>query len=303
MRDESDKRPDVRVARLAATEWSVLSLDDLRRCGLSEDMVSRRVVRGQLHRVHQGIYAVGHSNIPLEGRFLAAVKACGAGAVLSHFAAAALWAMVDWDERHIDVTVDDTTPRTHAGVRIHRTWYLEATDVRRHRGVPVTSPARTALDVCSLLPERGARRAIRKALSGGLLGTRQLIGILGGQAKRPGAARLRRIIAAGAVPTRSELEDVVLDLVLVAGLGPPDVNAAMILDGRRVVPDFRWPGRRLIVEADGRIWHDNKLAREDDADRQALLEMHGERVVRVTWEQAFSDRARTIKRLRAAAGL
>jgi len=81
------------------------------------------------------------------------------------------------------------------------------------------------------------------------------------------------------------------------------VNVAMILDGRRVVPDFRWPDRRLIVEADGRIWHDNKLAREDDADRQALLEMHGERVVRVTWEQAISDRPRTIKRLRAAAGL
>jgi len=303
MRDESDKHPDVRVARLAATEWSVLSLDDLRRCGLSEDMVCRRVVRGQLHWVHQGIYAVGHSNIPLEGKFLAAVKACGAGAVLSHFAAAALWAMVDWDERHIDVTVNDTTPRTHAGVRIHRTWYLESTDVRRHRGIPVTSPARTALDVCSLLPERGARRAIRKALSDGLLGTRQLIEILGSQAKRPGAGRLRRIIAAGAVPTRSELEDVVLDLVLVAGLGPPDVNVAMILDGRRVVPDFRWPDRRLIVEADGRIWHDNKLAREDDADRQALLEMHGERVVRVTWEQAISDRPRTIKRLRAAAGL
>jgi hypothetical protein len=303
MSRKSDNGVDGRVARLAGDEWSALSLDELRACGLSEDMIATRVRRKQLHRLHQGVYAIGHPNIPLEGRFLAAVKACGPGAVLSHFAGAALWAMVEWDERRIDVTVNDTTPRTHAGVHIHRTRYLEATDVRRHRGIPVTSPARTALDVCSLLPERGARRAIRKALSDGLLGARQLIEILGGQARRPGASRLRRIIAAGAVPTRSELEDVVLDLVLAAGLGPPDVNATMTLDGRRVVPDFRWPDRRLIVEADGRVWHDNKLAREDDAERQALLEMHGERVVRVTWEQAISDRSRTIKRLQAAAGM
>ena len=112
-----------------------------------------------------------------------------------------------------------------------------------------------------------------------------------------------RILAAGAVPTRTELEDVVLGVILATGLGHPDVNVPMFLDGRRVVPDFRWPDRQLIVEADSRTWHDNKLAREDDAERQALLEAHGERVVRVTWQQAIVDRARTTKRLRAAAGI
>jgi len=92
-------------------------------------------------------------------------------------------------------------------------------------------------------------------------------------------------------------------VILAAGLGQPDVNVPMTLDGRRVVPDFRWPQRKLVVEADSRTWHDNKLARDDDAERQALLEAHGERVVRVTWEQAVSARAQTIKRLRAAAGV
>jgi hypothetical protein len=96
--------------------------------------------------------------------------------------------MVDWDERHVDVTVNDTTPRVHAGIRIHRTWYLDATDVRRRRGIPVTSPGRTALDLCSQLPDRGARRAVRKALSQGFLTVRQLVEVLDRQSRRPGAS-------------------------------------------------------------------------------------------------------------------
>jgi very-short-patch-repair endonuclease len=70
--------------------------------------------------------------------------------------------------------------------------------------------------------------------------------------------------------------------------------------GSRVVPDFRWAESRLVVEADGAAWHDSKLAREDDAERQALLEEHGDRVVRVTWTQAVSKPQQTIARIRAA---
>jgi very-short-patch-repair endonuclease len=67
-----------------------------------------------------------------------------------------------------------------------------------------------------------------------------------------------------------------------------------------VIPDFRWPDARLVVEADGAAWHDHRLAREDDAERQALLERHGERVLRVTWAQAVARPAETLIRLRAA---
>jgi Transcriptional regulator, AbiEi antitoxin len=199
MRNKPDNRPDVVVARLAAAELGVLSADELRRCGLSRRMVADRVDQGHLHRLHHGVYAVGHPNIPIEGRFLAAVKACGHGAVLSHFSAGAVWEMVEWDGRHVEVTVLDTTPRVHAGIRVHRTCLLEARDVRRHRGIPVTSPARTALDLCSQLPERAARRAVRKGVSQGLLNARRLLEILDRQARRPGAKRLRQIVAGGAV--------------------------------------------------------------------------------------------------------
>jgi very-short-patch-repair endonuclease len=92
----------------------------------------------------------------------------------------------------------------------------------------------------------------------------------------------------------------VLDLILSAGFAHPDVNRPLGLAGRRIVPDFRWPAEHLVIEADGAAWHDNALARADDADRQALLEAHGERVLRITWRQAVTARTRTLARLRAA---
>ena len=106
-------------------------------------------------------------------------------------------------------------------------------------------------------------------------------------------------MAAG-VPTRSELEDAALDLLLRGGLAHPDVNRPLTLSGRRVIPDFRWPEQRLVLEADGAAWHDNPLAREDDAQRQAILEAHGERVVRVTWEQVVARPRPTFARVAAA---
>src|SRR4051812_15963582 len=118
--DEVDARPDVLVARRAAPGWGVLSLDELRVCGLSRNAVAVRVRNGRLHPMHRGVYAVGHARVPLEGCFLAAVKACAPGAVLSHFAAAAYYGFVRWDGRHPEVTVVGTSTRRHRGIRVHR---------------------------------------------------------------------------------------------------------------------------------------------------------------------------------------
>jgi predicted transcriptional regulator of viral defense system len=142
--DKPDKRPDLRVARAAADQWGVLSLDELFACGLSRDAVSGRVLNGRLHPVHRGVYAVGHANVTLEGRFLAAVKACRR-AVLSHFSAAALWGFIGWEERYPEVTVVGTAPRAHPGLRIHRTTTLDRDDTSRHRAIPVTRPRARSL--------------------------------------------------------------------------------------------------------------------------------------------------------------
>jgi very-short-patch-repair endonuclease len=294
------RTPDARVAALAGEEWGVLSLDELRGCGLSSKAVVVRVRKGWLHPIHRTVYAVGHANLSMHARFLAAVKACGPGAVLSHYAAAALWGFVRWDDRWPAVTLVGAGPRRHRGVRVHRTRFLGVNEVTRHDGIPVTSPARTLIDLAGMLDSRPLRRAVRQAQSLQRVNVRQIVEAMARLGPRRGVTKLARIVATGPAPTRSELEDVVLDLILRGGILHPDVNVALVLAGRRVVPDFRWPQSRLVVEADGAAWHDNKLAREDDAERQALLEAHGERVVRVTWEQAIVKPQQTLTRIRAA---
>jgi hypothetical protein len=291
---------DARVAALAAAEWGVLSMDELRACGLSKSAILSRASAGRLHAKHRGVYAVGHPSIPLEGEFLAAVKACGAGAFLSNYAAGALWAIVEWDGRLPEVTVIGVGTRRHPRIRMHRTTILAPEDVRRHRGIPVTSPVRTAFDLAAQLPYRPLRRTVRQAVSLHLLNTAALARALPRLGRRHGASKIRRILADGPAPTRTVLEDVVFDLILEAGLEMPNVNVPLEIDGRRIVPDFRWPKRRLVIEADGGAWHDHKLAREDDAERQALLEAHGDRVLRVSWDQALRRRKESLTRIRAA---
>jgi very-short-patch-repair endonuclease len=208
--------------------------------------------------------------------------------------------MLEWDGRRPEVTVLGAATRSHPGLRLHRTVRLERRDVRRRAGIPVTSPARTLADVAPRLSYPALRRAARQALSLRLLSTRDLVEISARLGNRRGMTKLRRVIAEGLAPTRSLLEDVVLDLIKASGLEDPDVNVPLCLDGRIVVPDFRWPERRLVIEADGTAWHDNRLAREDDAERQALLEAHGDLVLHVTWDQAVGRAPQTIARVRAA---
>jgi hypothetical protein len=272
---------------MAAEQHGVLSVTDLRGCGLTDRMIAGRVRHGRLHRLHRRVYAVGHTSLSLEGIFLAAVKAGGGRAVLSHISAAALWGLLDWDQRNPEITLVVDGPRPQPGLRVHRTKLMPMRDVRRRDGIPVTSPARTLIDLASLVEYRALRHAVRQAQALCLLHPCELIEALDRLGRRRGVGRLRRMIAGGTEPTRSELEDVVLDLIERGGLALPDVNVPLLVSGRRVVPDFCWPREHLIVEADGAAWHDNRIAREDDAERQALLEADGERVIRLTWDRRW----------------
>jgi very-short-patch-repair endonuclease len=255
----------------------VITSADLRECGLSYREIERWVKAGHLHEKHRGVYAVGHRELTIEGRWLAAVKACGERAVLSHYAAAALWGLVDWDGRRIDVTAPTT--RRHPGINTHRTTRPDRT---LHRNIPVTPVLRTLDDLASMLPFTAFRRAVRQAFNRHLITT--------GQAARARSKPLRAI-AADIVPTESVLEDLVHDLIREAGFDEPLVNVPL----GEYRPDFRWPDRHLIVEADGAGTHDNDLARHDDAIRTDHLP---DRVVRVTWKQAVLQPAKTVARLR-----
>jgi hypothetical protein len=245
------------------------------------------------------VYAVGHAQLPLKGQFLAAVKSVGEDAVLSHLSAAAHWEFVDWDHRHPEVTVPRRGVRRRPGIRVHCTSVLDPRDVLRHLGIPVTSPACTLVDLAAIVNETLLRTAVRRALARRRVSIRQLVATRRRLGRRRGSAKLDRVLRAAA-PTRTELEDVVLDLIVDSGFVRPEVNQPLLLAGRRVVPDFRWPEQRVVVEADSRTWHDNPIARQDDAERQALLEDHGDCVLRVTWAQAVTQPRDTAARIHAA---
>jgi len=266
----------------------VLDLDELRACGLTRDGVMRRRRRGLLHLLHRGVYAWGHAGLTVKGQWLAAVKACGPGAALSHLAAAALWSLLHWDEEWLpDVTVVGRNTRLVKGVNVHRT--TRPFKVIRFDRIPVTTPARTLDDLSSVLSFKPHRRAVRQAMALKRVTLKEL--------REAKSKQLRQILTDGYVPTRSELEDAVLDLLTQGGFAKPRVNEPI---GLGFTPDFRWPDQRLVIEADSKNWHDDPIAQQDDAARQAILEAHGERVIRVTWKQTITHPTQTLQRIRAA---
>jgi very-short-patch-repair endonuclease len=297
--DQSSPRADVAVAQLAARQHGVLSVAELLACGLSPDAISVRANNGRLHPLHRAVYAVGHPNPTRDGWYLAAVKACEEAAVLSHRSGAMLENIIGWEDRYPDVLVlGDRAPR-HPRINGHRTSYLPAHHVTTVRGIPVTTAERTLLDLAGVLPEHRLRRAVRQAQFLKLTTIGSLIEVLHGPGPTRGRKKLARILATGAAPTQSELEDAVLDLILRGGFAHPSVNAPLYVAGNRIVPDFRWPEQRLVVEADG-PHHDDPLERAADKERQTILEAHGDRVLRVTWKQPIAHPAATHRRIAEA---
>lgn len=288
------------VARLAAEQNDVVTTRQLTAHGISDGAVTTRLRRAQLHRVHRGVYAVGTGTLSLRGELTAAALACGAGAVLGFYAAGAWWEMSSWDGRWPEVIVPRGAGRARPGIQAHRSRSLAREDVWRRDGILVTSPARTALDLASLLSARACRRMVRQALAEGRLSIRQLTDVLARCPRHPGGPTLRDVLADGPAPTRSGLEDVVLDLLDAAGIERPEVNPRLRLDGRVIIPDLLWPEPMLAVECDSRRWHSDPLTRRQDADKQAILEAHGHRVLRISEAQAVDEPGQTLARVRAA---
>jgi hypothetical protein len=278
---------DRRVAAVAGGRRGVLTAGELRECGLTPTAIDTRVRRGWLHRLHRGVYSIGHGQPQWEGTLLAAVLACGPGALLSHYSAAEVWGFVDRLGRVPDVTVAARGYRARRGIQIHRSAPLRPEERRHHQALPLTAPARALLDLAATLDPPRTRMAVRRALGLQKVTLRQISRTLHSHKGRRGSKTLREAIAMGAAPTNSEKESDVLDLLLHLGFPRPDVNTPLLIAGRRVVPDLRWPAHRLILEIDSDAWHDNPLARADDRERQALLERHGETVRRIHWRDAL----------------
>lgn len=295
----SYSRRERELSRLATEEGGVLDLAELRRCGLTQQGVDRRHRVGRLCRIHDGVYAVGHMSLTLEQRFIAASKACGPSGALSHRSNAARLKIHEWVEQDIEITVPSDVTRAHPGIKVHRSALMKRGDQMIRDGLLVTNAAWTVVALAAVLPEPELRSAVREALNLKIVSIPGILRLLDRLGPVRGARTLRKILT-HALPTRSELEEVVLTLIISAGFETPEVNQPLRLEGRRVIPDFRWPKQRLVVEADGARWHDGALARADDLERQRLLERHGETVLRVRWDQAVSHASTTARRIAAA---
>jgi very-short-patch-repair endonuclease len=268
---------DASIAALAGAQHGVLTRAQLRLVGLSDDAVDRRVRARRLHRLYHGVYAVGHSVLTREGRWMAAVLAAGTNAVLSHATAAAAWELRPPGAGAIHVTVPGDPGRTRRrGLRIHRSRTLTPDDTTTHRGIPITTPVRTIIDLAATLTGRPLEHALDLADQHRLidfadLRTRPIPRSLQAQLSRYSAPN----------PTRSELEERFLALCDHHGLPRPQTNT--IIEGVEV--DFAWRAQRLIVEVDGYRYHRSPSAFETDRERDVTLSIAGWTVLRFTWTQ------------------
>lgn len=278
-----------RVGELAGRQHGVVAARQLIELGLDRAAIARLHRAGWLHRRHRGVYAVGHGVLTADGHYLAAVLACGPAAVLSHRSAAAAWGLRPTARTRIDVTTPRAGGRGHRAIDAHQS-RLSSRDRTELRGVPITTIARTALDLAEVVPLRHLERFLVAAEQRRLFDLDALEDVLRRAQGRHGVKPLDAALAAyrpQATHTKSEMELRALDLIADHALPAPKVNDHV---GPYEV-DLHWPDRRLAVELDSRTFHLTHTAFEEDRRRDAELATAGYRTARITWRQLTRDPA------------
>ena len=276
------------VADLAGRQHGVVCYWQLIGLRLGPDAIQYRVATGRLHRLYRGVYAVGHPVLSREGRWMAAVLACGEGAVLSHRDAAMLHNLRRTSRRDIDVTTLRGRARRHDGITLHRVRRLHPEDRSFVAGIPVTSVARTLLDLAEVVGRDHLERAVENAERLELFDLRAIERLRRRSRGRRGLKPLKAVIAAYRAPApfnRSNLERAFLNAIRAAGIPDPAMN--LWIEGYEV--DAIWQQEKLIVELDGGVYHGTTGARRRDPVRDARLQLAGYRVIRVSDEWLERD--------------
>jgi very-short-patch-repair endonuclease len=319
---EKGARPDQKVAEIAGRQHGIVAASQLIAAGLSTSAISRRVTSGRLHRVHRGVYAVGHISSSLQQAWMAAVLAYGRcaggggehesrswgvgeaaedpaaavaageaitildywGAALSHRSAAQLWELLPARDGPIDVSVPGTGgKKRRKGVRLHRSLTLLPVAVTLRSGIPVSTPARTIADLRRSVAAPGKRGLIPPKELRRAIRQADVLGLpLGDDEKRD--------------RTRSDLERDFLRLCRRHRLFAPEVNVRI---GPHLV-DFLWRDRRLVVETDGYASHRGRAAFQDDRGRDLDLRARGFEVIRLA-EKQLDDEPRRVAEVVCAA--
>jgi very-short-patch-repair endonuclease len=285
-----------RLAEIARRQGGVISHAQLLAIGFSASATQRLVACRQLHVVFRGVYAVGHAVLPPRGRFKAAVLACGSGALVGYRSAGKLLNLVD-DARAVIDVVGVANRRSRKGLVYHRVRSLGPEDCGQIDGIPVTSVARTLLDLATVIPQRRLVYAIEQAERMEVLDMRAVERVM--TPGRRGVERLRAAVAEvhpEAKYTRSKKERLLLEFCRKYGLPDPTMNA--VVEGLTV--DALWSRQKVIVELDSWGFHRGKRAFEDDRRRDARLKLAGYTVLRVTpdWlKEEPEELAKTIRAL------
>ena len=276
----------------------MISRSQLVGLGAAKDAIRRWVAEERLYRLHRGVYAVGHEALTPKSHFIAAVYACGPGSLLSHRAAGALQGLLD-----ATAVIEVTAPRgckAKPGMAVHRSRHVHPDDRAEVNGIPVTSVARTLVDLADVLNERQLTRAVRQAELLKVFDLRAIEAALDRVSGRKGRHRLRRVLVAYQPEPhllRSRAERRLKRLCRQHHLPQPQFNVSVA--GYEV--DVYWPDAKLVLEFDGAATHQTRFAFHDDRRRDRALAAEGVQTLRVTWpdlDAALADQVREILRQR-----
>jgi very-short-patch-repair endonuclease len=299
-----DRKPpyhswDEAIGELASRQHGVVSLAQLLELGLTRAAVEGRVKRKRLLALHRGVYAVGHRALTRDAHLVAAVYACGSGALLSHRCAGAKHGLLRGSPASIDVTAPGER-KAREGITLHRSRSIHADDRTEIDGIPTTSVARTLVDLAEVLNERQLTKAVHQAEVMRVFDLTQLEEALARVPGRKGRHRLRRVLTAYQPEPhflRSRAERRLKQLCEDHSLPQPQFN--VWIAGYEL--DVYWPEAKLALEFDGAATHHTRYAFHEDRRRDRALATEGIQTLRVTWPdvgRAFAEQVEAILRRR-----
>jgi very-short-patch-repair endonuclease len=295
-----------RLGLIAARQEGLVTTQQLRAVGLTDEAISRWVRDGRLHPVFRCVFTLGHPTAGRRARMRAATLACP-GALISHRSAAWLLGLREVAPVVVDVIPPVERGRKIDGIKAHRVPFPGQTEVRRVSGIPCTTVARTVVDLAGVHGVPQMREAVEMAAAKGVLDLAGVDAVLANSTRRRGVPALRGVIeewrpvaeAAKYATVRSLFEAKLLPLIAKAQLPIPKINASVRTAEAVLEVDLLWPDHRFVVEADSRRHHAIEVAFERDRRRDRELLAVGYAVLRVTWREAEKEPAAVLTAIRS----
>ena len=283
---------DAAIASVAASQRTLVTTDQLARCGLGKDAIAHRVNAGRLHPVFHAVYSVGCGELPPLARELAALLACGTGSFISHHSAAYVWGLRKDPPALVEVSVVGRCRDSRQGIRVHRIRTIDQREIQHHHGLWISTPARALFEVAQTVEWTELANAVGDGIAARVVKPNEVEAVVARNRGRRGAARLAAVIGdedALAI-TRSRAERAFLKLIRESGLPRPETNVRF----GRYEADFVWRQQRLIVELDSYGFHGGPDGFQRDHDKDLVYRTAGFDVLRPTRQHVVYEPARVL---------